>query len=142
MSKLSKEPVRDKAEHNAYFPSEYSLSLYTSPKTDFKGFKFGKPYTGKKYKILMVCSDERYVQLKNGKFFSTGNHPVETLLPMLHIDKAGFEIDIATLSGNFVKLEMWAMPKEDKIAMELYDKYLSKFENPFTLSDILKQVIS
>ena len=142
MSKLSKEPVRDKAEHNAYFPSEYSLSLYTSPKTDFKGFKFGKPYTGKKYKILMVCSDERYVQMKNGKFFSTGNHPVETLLPMLHIDKAGFEIDIATLSGNFVKLEMWAMPKEDKIVMDLYEKYLPKFENPFKLSDILKQVTS
>ncbi len=40
MKNLSKEPVRDKAEHNAYFPSEYSLSLYTSPKTDFKGFKF------------------------------------------------------------------------------------------------------
>ena len=142
MTNLSKEPVRDKAEHNAYFPSEYSLSLYTSPKTDFKGFKFGKPYTGKKYKILMVCSDERYVQMKNGKFFSTGNHPVETLLPMLHIDKAGFEIDIATLSGNFVKLEMWAMPKEDKIVMDLYEKYLPKFENPFKLSDILKQVTS
>ena len=90
----------------------------------------------------MVCSDERYIQMKNRKYFSTGTHPVETLLSMLHIDKASFEIDIATLSGNFVKLEMWAMPKEDKIAMELYDKYLSKFENPFTLSDILKQVIS
>ena len=142
MSKLSKEQVRDKAEHNAYFPSEYSLSLYTSPKTDFKGFKFDKPYTGRKYKILMVCSDERYVQMKNGKYFSTGNHPVETLIPMLHIDKTGFEIDIATLSGNFVKLEIWAMTKEDKIVMDLYDKYLPKFENPLKLSDILKQVTS
>ena len=66
MAQLSKEPVRDKAEHNAYFPSEYSLSLYTSPKTDFKGFKFEEPYTGKKYKVLAICSDERYVQMKNG----------------------------------------------------------------------------
>ena len=141
MDQLSKEPVKDKAENNAYFPSEYSLILYTSPKTDFKGFKFEEPYTGKKYKVFAICSDERYVQMKNGKYFSTGNHPVETLLPMLHIDKAGFEIDIATLSGNFVKLEMWAMSKEDKIVMELYDKYLPKFENPLKLKNILDNVI-
>ena len=140
MKELSKEPVRDRAEHNAYFPSEYSLSVYTSPKTDFDGFKFKKAYEGGKYKVLMVASDERYVQMKNGKLFSTGNHPVETLLPMLHIHHAGFEIDVATLSGNSVKLEMWAMPNEDKNVMDIYEKYLPKLENPLKLSDILKKV--
>jgi len=29
--------------------------------------------------------------MKNGKKFSTGNHPVEMLVPMLHFKKAGFE---------------------------------------------------
>lgn len=140
MKELSKEPVRDRAEHNAYFPSEYSLSVYTSPKTDFDGFKFKKAYEGGKYKVLMVASDERYVQMKNGKLFSTGNHPVETLLPMLHIHHAGFEIDVATLSENSVKLEMWAMPNEDKNVMDIYEKYLPKLENPLKLSDILKKV--
>ena len=140
MKELSKEPVRDRAEHNAYFPSEYSLSVYTSPKTDFDGFKFKKAYEGGKYKVLMVASDERYVQMKNGKLFSTGNHPVETLLPMLHIHHTGFEIDVATLSGNSVKLEMWAMPNEDKNVMDIYEKYLPKLENPLKLSDILKKV--
>ena len=140
MKELSKEPVRDRAEHNAYFPSEYSLSVYTSPKTDFDGFKFKKAYEGGKYKVLMVASDERYVQMKNGKLFSTGNHPVETLLPMLHIHHAGFEIDVATLSGNSVKLEMWAMPNEDKNVMDIYERYLPKLENPLKLSDILKKV--
>ena len=140
MKELSKEPVRDRAEHNAYFPSEYSLSVYTSPKIDFDGFKFKKAYEGGKYKVLMVASDERYVQMKNGKLFSTGNHPVETLLPMLHIHHAGFEIDVATLSGNSVKLEMWAMPNEDKNVMDIYEKYLPKLENPLKLSDILKKV--
>ena len=140
MKELSKEPVRDRAGHNAYFPSEYSLSVYTSPKTDFDGFKFKKAYEGGKYKVLMVASDERYVQMKNGKLFSTGNHPVETLLPMLHIHHAGFEIDVATLSGNSVKLEMWAMPNEDKNVMDIYEKYLPKLENPLKLSDILKKV--
>ena len=140
MKELSKEPVRDRAEHNTYFPSDYSLSVYTSPKTDFDGFKFKKAYEGGKYKVLMVASDERYVQMKNGKLFSTGNHPVETLLPMLHIHHAGFEIDVATLSGNSVKLEMWAMPNEDKNVMDIYEKYLPKLENPLKLSDVLKEV--
>ena len=38
-------------------------------KTDFDGFKFDKPYTGGKYKILMVASDERYLEMKTGKLF-------------------------------------------------------------------------
>jgi chaperone hchA len=35
-------------------------------KTDFDGFKFDKPYTGGKYKILMVASDERYLEIGTG----------------------------------------------------------------------------
>lgn len=54
----------------------------------------------------MLCTDERYLQMDNGSFFSTGNHPVETLLPMYHLDKAGFSFDIATLSGNPVKFRV------------------------------------
>ena len=38
MTELSKTPVRDRAEHNAYFPSDYSLSVYTSPVTPFGGY--------------------------------------------------------------------------------------------------------
>ena len=140
MTKLTIEPVKDRAEHNAYFPSDYSLSIYTSPVTNFDGFKFDKTYSGGKYKVLMIATDERYLQMANNKYFSTGNHPVETLLPMLHIDGAGFEIDIATLSGNSVKLEMWAMPEKDESVMNFYNKYLNKFENPLKLDTILDQV--
>ena len=140
MTKLTIEPIKDRAEHNAYFPSDYSLSIYTSPVTNFDGFKFDKSYSGGKYKVLMIATDERYLQMANNKYFSTGNHPVETLLPMLHIDGAGFEIDIATLSGNSVKLEMWAMPEKDESVMNFYNKYLNKFENPLKLDTILDQV--
>jgi chaperone protein hchA len=135
-----KSPVADRAEHNAFFPSTYSLSQYVAKKTDFDGFKFNKPYTGGKHKILMVASDERYLEMKNGKLFSTGNHPVETMLPMLHIHHAGFEIEVATLSGNSVKFEMWAMPTEDEAVMGLYETYLPKFKNPHKLADILAEV--
>lgn len=142
MTELSKTPVRDCAEHNAYFPSDYSLSVYTSPVTSFDGYKFDKAYQGGDKKVLMVASDERYVQMKNGKYFSTGNHPVETLLPMMHMAAAGFDIDVATLSGNSVKLEMWAMPEEDKVVMAFYQEYLTKLENPLKLSNILSDVVS
>lgn len=142
MSELSKQPVPDLAEHNAYFPSEYSLSQYTSKTTDFDGVKFDKPYTGGKYKVLMIATDERYLQMQNGKWFSTGNHPVETLLPMLHIHEAGFEIDVATLSGNHAKFEMWAMPTEDKAVAQIYNQYLPKLDKPAKLADVIDEVVA
>lgn len=136
---LSKIPVPDTAEYNAFFPSEYSLSQYTAPTTDFDGVKFEQPYTGGKFKVLMVATDERYLKMQNGTLFSTGNHPVETLLPMLHIHKAGFEIDVATLSGNSVKLEMWAMPKDDEAVQDIFQTYLPKLQQPKKLADILNE---
>ncbi len=130
-------PTPDLAEDNAFFPSPYSLSQYTASKTDFDGTDYPTPYIGHK-KILMVASDERYLLMKNGKFFSTGNHPVETLLPMYHLDRAGFDIDIATLSGNPVKLEMWAMPHEDAVVPATFQKYSVQFKKPLKLADVLK----
>ena len=77
---LSREPTRDPAEYDAWFPSPYSLSQYIPPKTDFDGAHYPAPHKGGK-KILMVATDERYVPTRGGKLFSSGNHPVETMLP-------------------------------------------------------------
>ena len=133
---LSRSPVADPAEENAWFPSPYSLSQYIPPVTDFDGANYAAPHRGGK-KILMVATDERYVLMKNGTMFSSGNHPVETMLPMMHLDKAGFEIEVTTLSGNPVKFEMWAMPRQDAAVAEFYARYLPKFKQPKTLADIL-----
>lgn len=137
---LSKDPTPDIAEQNAFFPSPYSLSQYTSPKTDFDGTRYPNPYTGGKWKVLVIATDERYILMKNGKMFSTGNHPVETLMPMYHLDAAGFEMDVVTLSGNPVKLEMWAMPGEDEAVRTIYQKYLPKFKQPGKLADLLPHI--
>ncbi|MBV6550927.1 glyoxalase III HchA [Acinetobacter soli] len=141
MTELSKTPTPDQAEDNAFFPSPYSLSQYTSSKTDYDGTTYSQPYKGDK-KILMIATDERYILMQNEKFFSTGNHPVEMLLPMFHLDNAGFEFDVATLSGNPVKLEMWAMPSEDKTVLDTYNKYLEQLKKPVKLADILQDVIA
>ncbi|QDT52071.1 Molecular chaperone Hsp31 and glyoxalase 3 [Caulifigura coniformis] len=131
-------PTPDPAEDNAFFPSPYSLQQYTSSKTDFDGVTSRKPYESGKWKVLMIATDERYLLMKNGAMFSTGNHPVEMLLPMHHIDQAGFAIDVATLSGNPVKLELWAMPKDDEAVQSVYQKYLPQLKQPAKLSDIIR----
>ncbi|WP_151827966.1 glyoxalase III HchA [Acinetobacter oleivorans] len=135
-----KNPTPDLAEDNAFFPSPYSLSQYTAPKTDYDGTTYSAPYAGNK-KVLMIATDERYIQMQNGKFFSTGNHPVEMLLPMFHLDNAGFEIDVATLSGNPAKLEMWAMPKQEQVVLDTFQKYADKLKNPLKLTDILENAV-
>lgn len=135
-SSFSAAPTPDKAEYEAFFPSPSSLAQFTSAKTDLSGADYPAPYNGSK-KLLVIGADERYLPMANGKLFSTGNHPVETLLPMYHLHKAGFEFDVATLSGNAVKFEMWAMPHEDAAVMGLYHHYLPHFRQPLKLSDIV-----
>ncbi len=132
-------PTPDRAEDNAFFPSPYSLGQFTSSKSDLDGADYPNPYRGGRWKILLVATDERYLLMQNGTMFSTGNHPVEMLLPMYHMDKAGFEFDVATLSGNPVKLELWALPKEDRAVQSVYNKYLGKLKSPLKLSDVIEK---
>ena len=86
-----RKPVADDAEADAYFPSPFSLTQYVAPKTDFDGADYPNAQKGGKWKVLLIATQERYLEMADGKFFSTGNHPVEMLLPMLHLDAAGFE---------------------------------------------------
>lgn len=131
-------PTPDPAEDNAFFPSAYSLGKFTSAKSDLDAAEYPNAYRGGRWKVLMIATDERYLLMQNSTMFSTGNHPVEMLLPMYHLDKAGFAIDIATLSGNPVKLELWALPKEDQAVQSIFNKYRDKLKNPLKLSDVIE----
>ncbi|WP_248447708.1 glyoxalase III HchA [Sinorhizobium meliloti] len=133
---LSKDPQPDEAEFNAFFPSKFSLSQFTSPKSNLADADYPQPYRGTR-RILVICTDERYLKMENGTLFSTGNHPVETLVPMFHLHRAGFEFDIATVSGNPVKFEFWAMPNEDEAITGLHKAYLEQFQKPRRLSDVV-----
>ena len=133
----SRTPVPDRAEHNAFFPSEYSLGQYVPPTTDFDGADHEKVTSGPR-KILMIGTDERYLPLADGRFFSTGNHPVEMLLPLMHLVSAGYEVEVATISGNMVKLELWAMPAEDEAVQQAYTDLLPQLQNPRKLADVLR----
>jgi molecular chaperone Hsp31 and glyoxalase 3 len=77
--------------------------------------------------------------MKNGKMFSTGNHPVEAILPMLHLKEAGFTFEIITPTGKPVAFEMWAMPDEDTHVVNFYNEYKKQFETPTSLHDFVDQ---
>lgn len=121
----------------AYIPSPFALKLATSSTTDYDHTKYENPHKGNK-KVLMVCTEERYMTMANGKKFSTGNHPVEMLLPTLHLKNAGFDIDIITPSGKSAKIEMWAMPEEDKAVKAIYEEYKDELENPGSLKTFVQ----
>lgn len=137
MSADDKRPSPDPAEDNAFFPSPYSLSQFTAPTSDLSGADYPNAYSGKRWKVLMIGADERYLLTDNGTKFSTGNHPVETLLPMIHLARAGFEIDVATVSGNPVKFEYWAMPRKDEAVMAFFASYADRFNQPRKLADVV-----
>ena len=59
---------------------------------------------------------------------------------MHHMHKAGFAFDVATVSGNSVKFEYWAMPREDKAIVGLHQEYLGQFQKPHKLSDITESL--
>ncbi len=52
--------------------------------------------------------------------------------------EAGFDVDVATLSGYPVKLELWAMPTEDEAVISTYNKLKEKLKQPKKLADVIK----
>ena len=120
----------------SYSPSKVALRLATVSKTDFENISYEK-YQGKKSKILVIFTEQKNMKMQNGKLFSTGNHPVEALLPMLHLKNAGFDFEIATPTGKPVVFEMWAFPEKDEHVKAIYNEYKSSFEKPKKLQDFI-----
>jgi molecular chaperone Hsp31 and glyoxalase 3 len=121
----------------AFGPSPLALKLATSSTTDYDGGAYPETYNGETKRVLMVCTEERNMLMANGKKFSTGNHPVEMGLPMLHLLNAGFEIDIVTPTGAAAKIEMWAMPDGDENVKNLFRDYADAFETPGSLTEFV-----
>ncbi|GAA4856439.1 protein deglycase HchA [Actinomycetospora corticicola] len=135
----SREPTPDPAERDAFFPSPYSLGQYVPPRSDFDGVEHEGAYTEGRWRILVIGTDERYLPMANGRLFSTGNHPVETLLPLMHLRAAGFQVDVATVSGLPVKLEHWATPPDDEAVHRALDELLPQFRRPQRLGAVLTE---
>ncbi len=122
----------------AFSPSPLALKLATSPTTEYDGGVYETNVAGQNKRVLMVCTEERHMTMANGQKFSTGNHPVEMGLPMLHLLAAGFEIDVVTPTGGSAKIEEWAMPSGDAAVQSLFKDFAPKLEKPGSLSEFVK----
>lgn len=120
----------------SYSPSKLALSLATVDVSDFENITYQK-YQGKKSKILVIFTEQKNLKMKNDKLFSTGNHPIESLVPMLHLKNAGFDFEIATPTGKPVVFEMWAFPEKDEHVKAIYNEYKSSFEQPMKLQSFI-----
>ncbi|MCL4163505.1 UNVERIFIED_CONTAM: hypothetical protein GTU68_025414 [Idotea baltica] len=125
----------------SFRPSTVALKLSTKDTTDFDNTSY-KKYTGTKSKILVIFTEHKNLKMQNGKLFSTGNHPVEALLPMLHLQNAGFEFEIVTPNGKPVIFEMWAFPKKDLHVNRIYTELKASFNNPKSLKDFINNSFS
>ena len=125
----------------SYSPSKLALKLGTVSKTDFENIPHTK-YQGNKSKILVIFTEQKNLKMQNGKLFSTGNHPIEALLPMLHLKNAGFDFEIATPTGKPVVFEMWAFPEKDEHVKAIYNELKSRFEQPKKLQDFIDTAFS
>ena len=76
-------PLRE--EDGSFSPSKLALKLATSDKTDYEEVSYTK-YKGERSKVLVIFTEHKNMKMKNGKLFSTGNHPVEALLPSMYVD--------------------------------------------------------
>jgi molecular chaperone Hsp31 and glyoxalase 3 len=72
----------------AYSPSKLALKLAVAAKTDYENISY-QAYQGKKSKILVVFTEQKNMTMRNDKLFSTGNHPVEAMLPNVTFSKSG-----------------------------------------------------
>lgn len=121
-----------------YEPSPLSKFLAIDSKTDYQKVDFGKTYQGAK-KVLVICTEERYMLMENGKKFSSGNHPVEMGQPLMILRDAGFDFDIATPTGKPACIEMWARPMKDETFLTFFDQILQpKCSQPLSLAKVFQ----
>ncbi|KAJ1474986.1 chaperone protein HchA [Baffinella frigidus] len=120
---------------DTYEPSSFVMSAFINMKTDYTAKKPAVVHT-EGGKVLVVCTDDGKIKMANGKVFSSGNHPVELLLPLMHFKQAGFSFEFATVSGSRVVMEMWAFPKNDAAVKAFYDEIKPLMESPKKLDAI------
>jgi len=120
----------------SYSPSPLALRLATSAFSGYTAVGY-EAYRGARSKVLVLFTEQKDMTMRNGRRFSTGNHPVEALVPMLHLRNAGFEFEIVTITGKPVVLEMWAMPTKDRAVLTIYEDLKPRFESPKSLNEII-----
>lgn len=126
------------AKGKGYIPSPLGRRFGVDKVSGYKHSDFGgKKYTGEK-KVLVLCTEERYFRMTNGKHFSTGNNVQETMVPLMHLVNAGFDFDVVTPTGKPSILEEWSVPQKDEAVLKFRRETQSKFDKPLSLKRIIE----
>lgn len=123
---------------SGYIPSPVGRMLGVDKKSGFQATDFGgKKYSGEK-KVLVLCTEERYFEMTNGKLFSTGNNVQETMVPLMHLVNGGFEFDVVTPTGKPAILEDWSIPHKDEAVLNFMSENRSRFAEPRSLKQLVE----
>lgn len=121
-----------------YIPSPMGRRFGVDKVSGFKAADFGgKKYTGNK-KVLVLCTEERYFEMTNGKLFSTGNNVQETMVPLMHLVQAGFDFEVVTPTGKAAILEEWSVPVQDEAVIKFRNDHQAKFSRPASLAKLVQ----
>jgi molecular chaperone Hsp31 and glyoxalase 3 len=121
-----------------YIPSPIGRRFGVDKISGYKKVDFGgKRYEGEK-KVLVLCTEERYFKMTNGKQFSTGNNVQETMVPLMHLVNAGFDFEVVTPTGKSAILEEWSVPIKDEAVKNFRSKNQTKFNQPLSLKKLIE----
>jgi molecular chaperone Hsp31 and glyoxalase 3 len=122
-----------------YIPSRLGLFLGVDKKSGYQPAGFGgRKYAGDK-KVLVLCTEERYLKMTNGVLFSTGHNVQETAVPLMHLTAAGFGFDVVTPTGAPAILEQWSVPRKDEAVLAFMQSNRARFDNPLSLANLVAQ---
>lgn len=120
-------------------PSRLGLLLGVDSKSGYEPADFGgRSYEGDK-KVLVLCTEERYLEMTNGALFSTGHNVQETAVPLMHLTGAGFDFDVVTPTGAPAVLERWSVPRKDEAVLGFMEAHEAKFERPVSLAAMVAE---
>lgn len=130
-------PTKEK-NGSGYIPSPLGRMLGVDKVSGYKATDFGgKKYSGEK-KVLVLCTEERYFKMTNGKLFSTGNNVQETMVPLMHLVNGGFDFDVVTPNGKSAILEEWSVPIKDEAVLKFREENQAKFSKPLSLKRLIE----
>jgi molecular chaperone Hsp31 and glyoxalase 3 len=130
-------PTKEK-NGSGYIPSPLGRLLGVDKVSGYKATNFnGKKYTGD-MKVLVLCTEERYFKMTNGKQFSTGNNVQETMVPLMHLVNGGFDFDVVTPTGKPAILEEWSVPVKDQAVLKFRREHQSNFDRPLSLKKLVE----
>jgi len=134
-------------EPDSYIPSVYSRLAFSPSTRGVRDLDLGF-YRGNG-KILVYATSKYLVEMANGKFFNSGVHTSELLVPLYHFMRAGFNFDFVTRDGGAFALEEWTFPMAiaadgfpayEHLLRETAAKYSKEMSHPMPTAVIPKDL--